>query len=321
MRMGAVAAELSEHAWALAALAATLDTGLGAALAEPAPAAELARRAGLEPAVAERLLGVLEALGLATCDGDVWDGRELAAELGPRDRYLRADVRNGALQAGALAARAAGGDLAPGWTHTDPLVLETQGVMSAAAVDPLVRLVFPSLPGLLERMSAPGGAFLDVGAGVGEIGIELCRHFGQLRVVGLEPAAAPRALALRRVAAAGLADRMEVRDQRAEELTDESAYDLAWIALMFLPPEVVAPALATVRRALRPGGWLLVGTLGSPARGDLRDALGALRSVLWGGGPLAPDAVVALLGETGYRDVVVQPRTPAGMTPLVARRP
>lgn len=320
--LGEVAAALSERAWALAALSAALDSGLAAALSEPATADDLARRAELEPALAERLLGVLEALGLATHDDDgVWDGRELVAELGPRARFVHADVRNAVLQAGDLAARAARGNLVAGWAHTDRLVLETQGEMSAAAVEPLVRFAIPALPGLGDRLAAPGAAFLDVGTGVGAIGIELCRHFEHLRVVGLEPAAAPRALALERVADAGLAGRMEVRDQRIEQLGDVESFDLAWLALPFLPPAVVAPALAAVHRALRPRGWLLVGTLGSPARGDLRDALGALRSVLWGGGPLAPETVADLLGHAGYTDVTVQQRTPAGFTPMSARRP
>jgi SAM-dependent methyltransferase len=321
-RLGDVAAGLSERAWALAALSAALDSGLGAALAEPAMTGELAARTGLEPAVAERLLGVLEALGLATRDdGGVWDGRELAAELGERERFVRADVRNAALQSGELAASAARGDLGAGWTHTDRLVLETQGEMSAGAVEPLVRYGIPALPGLTDRLGAPGAALLDIGTGVAALAIEFCRHFEHLRVVGLEPAAAPRALALARVADAGLAGRIEVRDQRVEELADVAAFDLAFVPLPFLPPAAVAAALAVVHRALRPGGWLLVGTLGSPARGDLRDALGALRSVLWGGGPLGPEAVTDLLHAAGYADVAVRERSPAGFTPMVARRP
>jgi SAM-dependent methyltransferase len=233
---------------------------------------------------------------------------------------VRADARNALLQAGELAARAAGGRLEAGWSHADPQILETQGVMSAAAVEPLARFVFPSLEGLPERLAAPGAAFLDVGAGVAEVGLELCRRFEHLRVVGLEPAAAPRELALAKIAAAGLADRLEMRDQRVEELDDEAAFDVAWLPLPFLPAAVAEPAICAVHRALRPGGWLLAATLGSPAGGDLGDALAAFRSVLWGGGPLAPGAVEELLVAAGFTDVAAGPRSGARMTPLRARR-
>ncbi len=320
-KLGDVVGELSESAWALGALCASLDTGLAAALAQPAAARELARRAGISEELAERLLEVLEALGLASRDGETWSAAELAAELGSRERFVRADARNALLQAGDLAARVARGQLEAGWSHTDPQILETQGVMSAAAVEPLVRFAFPSLEGVPERLAAPGGAFLDVGAGVAEIGLELCRRFAHLRVVGLEPSAAPRELAAAKIAAAGLVDRIEMRDQRVEELDDEEAFDVAWLALPFLPATVAEAAVRAVHRALRPGGWLLVATLGSPARGDLGDALAAFRSVLWGGGPLAPAAVEQLLADAGFVDVAAMPRTPARLTPLYARRP
>jgi cyclopropane fatty-acyl-phospholipid synthase-like methyltransferase len=67
------------------------------------------------------------------------------------------------------------------------------------------------LAGLAERLNAPSASFLDVGVGVGVIAIEMCRAYPALRVVGLEPAEAPRREALGRIAAAGLSDRIEIR--------------------------------------------------------------------------------------------------------------
>ena len=234
---------------------------------------------------------------------------------------MRADARNALLQAGDLAARAARGPLEAGWSHSDPLILETQGVMSAAAVEPLVRFVFPSLEGLPERLAAPGAAFLDVGAGVAEIGLELCRRFEHLRVVGLEPSAAPRELAAGedRGGRAGGSHR-DARPAR------RGARRRGGLRRRVDGAAVPAAAAWPTRRSgpctgrCAPAGWLLIATLGSPARGDLGDALAAFRSVLWGGGPLAPDAVEELLAAAGFADVQAMPRTPARLTPLFARR-
>ena len=312
-----VVAGLSESAWALGALAAALDAGLGGALAEPGSAEEVAARAGLDRELTARLLVVLAQLGLAEERDGVWSALALA-DAGPG---ARADVRNAVLQADDLVRRAYAGGLAPGWQHDDTLILETQGVMSGRAIEPLARMLFPSLPGLEERLAAPGAAFLDVGAGVAAVSIELCRRFPAVRAVGLEPAAAPRELARTRIAAAGLAERIEIRDQLVQDLADEEAFDLAWLPLNFLPEDIAAAALGAVRRALKPGGHVLVSTLGVPeAGGDLADALAAFRTVLWGGSAIAPESAAALVRAAGYAEVRTLPRTPARMTPLVARR-
>jgi SAM-dependent methyltransferase len=315
--LGDVVARLSESAWALGALAAALDAGLGAALAEPGTAGEVAARAGLDRELTARLLAVLEQLELAEERAGRWSAPALA-EAGEGGR---ADARNAVLQADALARQALAGALAPGWGHDDPAILETQGVMSGRAIEPLTRFVFPALAGLEERLAAPGAGFLDVGAGVAAVSIELCRRFPAVRAVGLEPAAAPRELARARVVAAGLADRIEIRDQLVQDLADSDAFDLVWLPLNFLPEPVAATALQTVRRALKPGGYVLISTLGVPQEGgDLGDALAAFRTVLWGGAAIAPERAAALVEAAGFADVRTLPRTPARMTPLVARR-
>src|SRR5439155_20735683 len=131
-----------------------------------------------------------------------------------------------------------------------------------------------------ERMERPGAAALDVGTGVGAIAVALCRRFPDLRVVGLEPAQAPMAEARRNVIAAGLQDRIELRGQRVEALTDEAAYDFVFLPIVFLPTEVLRRGLAAVLRALKPGGWAGMGALG--VSGDaLAPALARLKATLW----------------------------------------
>jgi hypothetical protein len=84
----------------------------------------------------------------------------------------------------------------------------------------------------------------------------MCRTYPTLRVVGLEPAGAPRREALANIAAAGYSDRIQIRDQPVEALTDVERFDLAYLPQVFLPEDAFIGGLATVRRALRPGGWL-----------------------------------------------------------------
>jgi hypothetical protein len=57
----------------------------------------------------------------------------------------------------------------------------------------------------------------------------------------LEPAAAPLAQARANVAAAQLADRIELRQQGVEQLQDSKAFDMAYVAQVFIPDGVSGP--------------------------------------------------------------------------------
>jgi SAM-dependent methyltransferase len=310
--------ELSAGVWGVAVVAACAEVGLVERLREPAGLEALAAGAGLSPALTERLLDVLVALGLVDRRGELYAATPELAQRSPS--LLAADGAATLLQAADMLRRAAAGELnTEGWRHTDPAVLQAQGTMSAGAVPFLERHVFPSAPGIPERLTT-GAAFLDVGAGVAAVTIELCRRFPRLRAVGLEPAEAPLALARRNVEAAGLVERVELRRQLVQELDDADAFDLAWLPLSFLPHEVVPVALARVHRAMRPGGLLLLATLGGGI-GDLRSAAAGLRSVLWGGDEaIEPRRVAALLEAAGFTDISVGDRMASSLVPLSARR-
>ena len=217
----------------------------------------------------------------------------------------------------------------------DPALLQAQGTMSAAAVPFLERFVFPRAAGIPERLTS-GATFLDVGAGVAAVSIELCRRFPRLRAVGLEPAEAPLALARRNVEAAGLGERIELRRQLVQELDDADAFDIAWLPPNFLPNDVLRVALARVHRALRPGGLALVATLGGGGD-DLRSAIATGGMV-----PRGADAVVmvehaevdlvgvnlrvnrAVTPGSGVAfagtDITTGERMPSSLVPMSARR-
>jgi SAM-dependent methyltransferase len=315
-------AELSASCWGLAALAACVETGLIHRLGpEPLDADALGRASGVPPRLAAALLDVATALGLVVRGESgyraPWPG---GPTPGGNGAAVAADLRSTLLQTEDLFRRARTGALRTGWLHTDPDILQAQGALAAGAVDSLERFLFPNLPGIPERLDSAGGAFLDVGAGVGRVSIELARRHPLLRCVGLEPQPGPLALARANVADADLDGRVELRPERIEDLEEEAAYDVAFLPLAFIAPDVVPRALAAVFRALRPDGWVTLGTLGGGGD-DLAGATARLRGVLWGGEPFPPARVAELLDDAGFADVAVVSRLPGGLVPMHARRP
>lgn|SRR5215469_5094145 len=208
-----------------------------------------------------------------------------------------------------------------GWTHTEEELLQSQGQTSAAFASMFQRVVVPRLDGLAIRLEAPTASFLDVGVGVAALSIAMARLWPALRVVGIDPWEPALALARQNVAAAGLGERIELRKQAVEELADTAVFDLVWFAIPFIRAEMLASALQHVWRALRPGGWIVSGTLNRTGE-PLAAALADLRSTYWGGQPLLPEDVAALLEERGFDQVQVLPSPSlAVVVPVVGRRP
>jgi SAM-dependent methyltransferase len=138
----------------------------------------------------------------------------------------------------------------------------------------------PDLGATLRRP----GAFLDSGTGVGWLAIEAARSWPALRVVGIDPWEPALTLARKNLAKSGIAERVELRSQRVEQLEEVAHFTLAWLPGPFIAAEVLDCALERIRRALRPGGWLIFG-LNMPPRNRLEGTLTALRSVRSGGHP------------------------------------
>jgi SAM-dependent methyltransferase len=159
------------------------------------------------------------------------------------------------------------------------------------------------------RRAAPGRA-VDVGCGRGDLGALLIRHGWQ--VTGVEPSEGAAATARSR----GI-------DARTGTLADAGLESEGYDAAVFQHslehvPEPVED-LALVHAALRPGGLLLMATLGGGGD-DLASAAARLRATLWGGDAVEPSAVVELLSAAGYVDVTVLDRMRSGLQPVHARR-
>jgi SAM-dependent methyltransferase len=306
---------LSNAAWAYAALATALEIGLVERLGEPTTPRRLAAESGADPELVEDTIGVLEALGAIRREGEtvsptpsfeLFTSPSLAA-------VLHADVRSDHLQTSDLLARAREGRIVDGWRHEDPAALVAQGE-TGRLFGLLAEAVLPGLDGMVERLGRPGARFLDVGSGVGVIASEICRVFPDVEAVGLEPHETARALGRERLAAAGLADRIELRGQRLEELDERHAYDLAFLPQPFLPAEAVAAGLHRIARALRPGGWLIVLTLHLPDDDPLTAAARSFRARVWGGGAPDPADVAATLREEGFERARLDPPVGAFQT-------
>lgn len=208
---------------------------------------------------------------------------------------------------------------APGWSYDDPLVLQSIG-RGSAAIAAVIAGVAGSLDGLEAALAAEGAAILDVGAGTGWLAIALAETFPAARVVGLDIWEPSLALARENVARAGLADRVEMRDQDVTALGDAGAYDLAWIACPFLPVTVMGPAIERSLAALRPGGWMVLGLFAGPDD-PLASMLADLRTVRSGGHAWTAAELVATAAGAGLAGVRELPKTwnaPAGL--VVGRR-
>lgn len=314
-------ATVGDQGWAAASFAIALESGLAVNLDQARTAEQLAERSGLPPALVERALDVLVAAGLVEKANGRFASEDLAAFARSQAAdAARSELMSGLLQAAEHLRAARRGDFELGWRYTDPEILRAQGVMSAGAVEMLEKRLLPSLPGMIERLSTEGAAFLDVGAGVGSVTIEMCRRFPRLRAVGLEPQEAPFSIASGAVAEAGLEDRIALRRQLVQDLEDEDAFDFVWLPATFLPTGVLERGLMAVARAMRGGAWMVTGVLGTEGDG-LRSAAGRLRAVLWGSDALSLDQLESFLGVAGFGEVGFMPTTPAGLMPVVAQRP
>ena len=206
---------------------------------------------------------------------------------------------------------------APGWTYRDTGVLQGGGEITEGFASVLPRFL-PMLEGLAPRLEGSGAAFLDVGTGVARLAIAMARKWPALRVVGLDVWGPALALARKNVTDAGLGNRVEVREQPGEELSDARVFDLAWIPAPFVPPNALGRLVEQVHRALKPGGWLLFAA--AKPGNDLRAAALGFRVALYGGAPSTQQEIEKLLAEKGFTEVRTLPGPPRDFKIIVAGR-
>ena len=189
---------------------------------------------------------------------------------------------------------------APGWVYEDPVVLDSQGQVSRLIVRGIAAAAAQRAD-LASRLQQPG-TFLDVGAGVGWLAIEAAQSWPTLHVVGVDSWQPALDLARKNLAQSSVAERLEFRLQRIEELTDEAVFALAWLPAPFIGEEAMVIALERVYQALQPGGWLIVG-LYPPPPDELGQILTKLRIVRSGGHPWMATEIEERLRTLGFESI------------------
>jgi predicted O-methyltransferase YrrM len=192
----------------------------------------------------------------------------------------------------------------------DPWLLEALKNLTKPDAVAFTEHVLPQAPGVVARLEA-GGTLLELGPGGGYALAHYARRFPNSRIVGLESDAPSVELARRTVAEAGMDDRVEIRHGDANDLAEEDTYDL--VTMNIVLHETGGPAeyrnvLARTRRALRPGGSVLVSELpypDSPAEYRTNPVYKALAGVQIheaqvGCGAITQGELQVLLAEAGF---------------------
>jgi precorrin-6B methylase 2 len=286
-------AQLGRSADALAAIGVALDAR--------------ASKSEIDPAIRPHVEAVLSALGMKEAVGDLPEA-EIVPMLGQIRIFSLANMK---LQFSAT--RGAG------WNHVEPELLQAAGDASAGFPERLKAGIAPGLEGLSARLVAPGAAFLDIGVGVAALSIAMARAWPTLKIVGIDPWLPAIAMGREAVTAAGLGDRIELREQTGQEMVDRNAFDLAWLPSLFVPHQAVPGIVARVFTALKPGGWLLVPVL-RPTDDLLATALSRLRVAMFGGWAWPSVELETLLRDNSYRQVRTMASSPQALTALVVAR-
>ena len=172
-----------------------------------------------------------------------------------------------------------------------------------------------------QRLHAADATFLDVGTGTGWLAIATARAYPTVHVVGIDIHEPALDLARRNVADEQLdrAGRRATPRCRHRRRSGAVRRDLASPSVPSRRHRLAGAG--RLHRTLRPGGWLLAGTLGGT--GDrLSELLVDLRTVRSGGHPWRADEVVELLAQHGLTDTREVPRTwPSPIHLYAGRRP
>ena len=118
----------------------------------------------------------------------------------------------------------------------------------------------------VQRLSAkPGGTYLDVGCGTGDIALEIVRQSPQSQVVGIDPSLGMLELGRKKVEEAGLSNSISLLQGDALNLGYEAdSFDGAISSFCIRNVTRRKQALQEILRVVRPGGVLVIVELTEP---------------------------------------------------------
>jgi precorrin-6B methylase 2 len=209
---------------------------------------------------------------------------------------------------------------ATSWSHSEAEILDAIGNAARMHAHSFTRGVVPVCDGLAERLAAPTARLLDVGVGVAGTATALAQMWPELRIVGIDVWQPALRLARDNVDAAGLADRIELREQGVESVTDKDAYDAVYFAVHFIQERFARPGLARVRDALRSGGWIVTGATPFEQMSPETAALHRLRETQWGSPLWTVAETEQALRDSGFVDVRQAPPQPGPPVVWIAAR-
>jgi protein-L-isoaspartate O-methyltransferase len=199
-----------------------------------------------------------------------------------------------------------------GWSVTDPMVLDGYG-RGSTMIPGLLAGAAPELAGVRS--------LLDVGTGVGLLAVAATAVWPEATVTGIDVWEPSLERARANVERAGLTDRITLRHQDLAALDDSDAFDCAWVPTFFFDAAEMPQVVAAVVRAVRPGGWTVLGRYEPPADGVAR-AANDVHTIRGGGHTCSEDDAVALLKGAGCTSVRALERTwPVPLLFVIGQKP
>jgi precorrin-6B methylase 2 len=294
--------------WTFSALSYAAEKGILEQLDAPRTLSYVSEHAKVPIALVERILDVLNAVNIVQREGNTYtaDKGLLPFVTPPRKAFFLGNLKSNYFESRNLIDSAKESETELGWSFTEPEILQSMGRAAFRLGDSIFREVVPSLGDLASRLQKPSAKFLDVGTGMGGIAIVACSFLPNLHAVGLEPQDAPLTEARQNITTVGLADQIELRKERVEDMTDQDMFDLVYFPQAFMSDDVVKLGLQNIWKALRPSGWLIVQTIAVPGM-ELPAALSRLRDTLMGGDARVPSQVEAMLSDAGFTSISTIP--------------
>jgi precorrin-6B methylase 2 len=294
--------------WTFSALSYAAEKGILEQLDEPRTLSHISENTKIPITLVERILDILIALSLAQREDDTYkaDKGLLPLVTPPRKAFFMGNLKSNYFESRNLIDSAKEPETELGWSFTEPEILQSLGRAAFRLGDSIFKEVVPSLGDLASRLQEPSARFLDVGAGMGGIAIAACRFLQNLHAVGLEPQDASLTEAHKNIAEVGFTDRIELRKERIEDLTDKDVFNLVYFPQAFMSDGVVKLGLQNIWGSLRPGGWIVVQTIAVPGM-ELPAALSRLRDTLMGGNARIPSQLQAMLSDAGFISISTIP--------------